>query len=389
MAQAEKKSGFSGTAVVLVGLAVIVLALAAALFVQGGYLRAWQQERQAKVFDAPDPAAVTVTPPAIDPVAGASAWFPPEAATRAETVDRGFVIVYTLAAFAVVVVVGLAAIFILTFRRRDEAQTGAAAGPVRLPLLGLWVLGFCALAAFAFLTGFGGYVDGNVAPYGAYLVQVTARQGAWDFTYPGGHVADTLHVAVGRPVKLDLRTEDVPHGLAIPAVRVNAPILPDRTASTWFTAARADTYPLYANVYDGTAAGAPRSALVAQTPADFDAWLAAASDIFIGRTLAEVGELLYTRKGCTACHTTDGSPRVGPSFKDVYGSTVTASDGRTLVADDAYIRESILDPNAVVVAGFQPVMTPYAGLITDREIEAITAWLKTLSSFAATEQEGN
>ena len=93
------------------------------------------------------------------------------------------------------------------------------------------------------------------------------------------------------------------------------------------------------------------------------------------------------------CHTTDGSKLVGPSFKDVYGHEFDTVDGTRIVADDTYIRQSILDPNASVIAGFQPVMTPYAGIVSDREIEAITAWLKTLSSkggpVPATEQEEN
>jgi cytochrome c oxidase subunit 2 len=114
--------------------------------------------------------------------------------------------------------------------------------------------------------------------------------------------------------------------------------------------------------------------------------LATISDIFIGRTLPEVGELLYNRLGCKACHTTNGAKLVGPSFKDLYGFGFDTVQGVRITVDDAYVRESILTPNVSVVAGYQPVMTPFAGLVTDREIEAITAWLKTLSSKGGVEE---
>jgi cytochrome c oxidase subunit 2 len=132
-----------------------------------------------------------------------------------------------------------------------------------------------------------------------------------------------------------------------------------------------------------------------ETP-EFEKWLADVSDIFVGRTLPEVGELLYNRLGCKACHTIDGSKLVGPSFKNMYGYEFDTVEGVRITVDDAYVKESILTPNVSVIAGYQPVMTPYAGLVDDREIEAITAWLKTLSDRggvseepAATEPEEN
>jgi cytochrome c oxidase subunit 2 len=99
--------------------------------------------------------------------------------------------------------------------------------------------------------------------------------------------------------------------------------------------------------------------------------------------MAEVGELLYTKQGCAVCHSLDGTKLVGPSFKNVYGFEFLTTTGETVVADEAYIKESILTPNASVVAGYQPVMTPYAGILDDREIEAITAFLMTQSERGA------
>lgn len=321
-------------------------------------------------------------------IAISSSWFPQAASAGAAEVDSTFFGLYFAAVLALVLVVGLAVIFVFQFRRGAEDQKGAAAGPVKLPLLGLWVLGAVALGSFAFATGFGGFLDRTVTPYGAYPIEVTARQWDWDFEYPGGHVADTLHVAVGQPVRLTLTSADVVHSLAIPAARVNAPILPDRQTEAWFEPTVADTFALHSATYSGSGFQDMQSIMISHHPADFAAWLAKASDIFAGRPLEEVGELLYSTLGCKACHSLDGSKLVGPSFKDVYGNTFDTVAGVPVMVDDAYVRESILDPNVSVIAGFEPVMTPYQGRINDKEIEAITAWLKTLSSFADTPQEG-
>ena len=326
-----------------------------------------------------------------------SSWFPRAASTHAESVDTAFFGLYVAAVFVVVLVVGLAVTYIRLFMRKDEAAKGAPAGRTSPLWQGIWVLGAVGLALFAMATGFGGFLDQTVPPVGAYTVDVTAKQGDWDFTYPNGHIADTLHVAKGRPVKLTLHSADVAHALSVPALRLSAGILPDRQTEAWFETTVADTFALQSAVFSGDGYDAMRSALISHEPADFEQWLATVSDIFAGRTMAEVGELLYSRQGCKACHSTDGSRLVGPSFKELYGHSFDTREGVRITANDAYIRESILTPNASVIAGFEPVMTPYAGKISDKEIEAITAWLKTLSSLggdaaadaAVTEQEGN
>jgi cytochrome c oxidase subunit 2 len=316
--------------------------------------------------------------------ARAGTWLPEAAAAHAADVDRPFLGLYLASVFAVVLVTGLAVIFVMQYRRRDESARGAAAGRPNPVLLGVWLLASVALAAWAFGSGFGGFLDRSVAPYGAYAIDVTARQWDYDFVYPNGYVADTLHVAVGRPVQLNLVSEDVVHGLSVPALRVNSAILPGRISRTWFEADAADTFTLRSDIYSGDGYSDMRTVLISQSQAEFDAWLTRVSDIFSGRTYEEVGELLYTTKGCVACHSIDGSKRVGPSFKELYGHEFETREGERITADDAYIKQSILEPNASIVAGYEPVMTPYAGQITDREIEAITAWLKTLSSLGGT-----
>ncbi len=318
-----------------------------------------------------------------------SAWFPPDASQHAFWLDEAFTGILWAAIFALVLVVGLAATYIARLRRPEDNPRWDVTGPVHPGLLGLWVLGAAGLAVFVLASDFCGYLDRSAPPYGASVIEVTARQWDWEFAYPDGHVADTLHVEMDQPVQLDLRSADVVHSLSIPALRINQGILPDRTTRVWFEADRPDTFDLRSSVYSGEWYADMHTALVVHRPADYEAWRLAVSDIFAGRTMAEVGEMLYNRQGCAACHSTDGSARVGPSFLDMYGNTFMTRSGESVLVDDAYIAESILQPNVSVIDGFEPVMTPYEGTITDQEIEALTEWFKTLSRFAAGGQEDN
>ncbi len=308
-----------------------------------------------------------------------SAWFPTWASTFAPHVDMVFYDLYFMGLIALILTVGLALVFQLTFRRGEADPAQLPAGSLNKTLLGGWVLVAVLYAGFIFTTGLHGYVDQQVAPYGSYEVDVTAREGAWDFTYPGGFVADTLRVPTGRPVKLSLTTNDISRELAVPALRVNQTILPGRTTETWFTATQADSYPLYVGSFSSVNHDSLPTTLIALTEPDFEAWLAAVQDIFAGRTMAEVGELLYNTQGCKACHLLDGTKLVGPSFKNIYGYEVRTTDGRSVLVDDDYIKESLLSPNASIVEGFQGVMPSFQGKLGDKEIQAVVAFLKNLS----------
>lgn len=313
-----------------------------------------------------------------------AAWMPEAASTHAEPIDTPLGLMLLAALGVLVVFVGLAIVFAAQYRREGTYEFGAISLRSSLLLRGLWAAGALCLGLLAAGAGFHVFIDRAEAPFAAETIVVTAHQGDWDFAYGNGHVADTLHVAAGRPVRLLLGSADVMHTLAIPAFRLNRGIVPGRLTETWFEATRPGTYDLQSNLYSGEGFTGLRRAVVVHDAAGYDAWLAAVSDIFVGRTPQEVGELLYNTQGCVTCHTTTGAKLVGPSFKNVYGYEFETADGKTITADDAYIRESILTPNVSVIAGYQPVMTPYAGILGDREIEAITAWLKTQSDRGGT-----
>lgn len=311
--------------------------------------------------------------------ASVSSWLPQAASTQAKGVDPAFYGVYVVGAFAVILVAGLAMTFVRQFPRKGEDERGLGDARPNVKLQAAWVLAALGIALYAFTAGLPGFLDANAAPWMSYRVLVAASQDGYKFTYPNGHVADTLHVSINRPVRLDATTADVIHTLQAPALRLNEPVLPGRTAQAWFNATTPGTYELRSAVWGGDRYQDMRTAVVAHSPADFDAWMIRVSDVFAGRTMEQAGEVLYNTKGCKTCHTIDGSKLVGPSFKNVYGHQFDTVAGVKITADDAYIKESILKPNVSVILGFQPVMTPFEGKITDKEIAGLTAYLRTLS----------
>ncbi|MDX2472892.1 MAG: c-type cytochrome [Candidatus Krumholzibacteria bacterium] len=311
--------------------------------------------------------------------ANLSAWFPEWASTHAPDVDVPFFDIYVVAAVLLVLTVGLAVVFTRTFLRKEGDPEQMPATGTNKILLGVGVLGAVLLAGFVFQVGLAGFVGQNVAPYGSFEVGVTAREGVWDFTYPDGYVADTLRVAVGQPVHLTMTSQDIAQNISMPDLRVSQAILPGETTEAWFETIRPGTFPIRTAAFSAATYDSMTAVVVSLSAEDFAAWQAAVGDIFAGRTMAEVGELLYNEQGCKVCHSLDGSKLVGPSLKNVYGFEFLTTTGETVLADDAYIKESILTPNVSVIAEYQPVMTPYAGILGDQEIAAITEFLKTIS----------
>src|SRR5690606_28499356 len=160
------------------------------------------------------------------------------------------------------------------------------------------------------------------------------------------------------PGKLAMTSRDVLHGFFIPAFRTKADVIPNRWHSLWFQATRTGVFPVQCTQYCGTNHSYMLTAVKVVEQEAYEEWLASASDPGKGLSPAEFGAALYTKRGCNACHSVDGTKMIGPTWKGVYGSQEATSAGDVTV-DDAYLRESILEPNAKVVAGYQPVMPTY------------------------------
>jgi cytochrome c oxidase subunit II len=213
-------------------------------------------------------------------------------------------------------------------------------------------------------------------PAGAMEIYVVGKQWMWKVQHmEGQREINELHVPVGRPVKLIMGSEDVLHSYFIPQFRVKADVVPGRLNHLWFTATKAGTYDLFCAEYCGTKHSGMIGKIIAMEPADFQAWLAGGKAE--GSPVA-AGEKLFTDLACITCHRSDTQGR-GPMLNNLFGKTVELQGGGTAVVDEAYIRESIMNPQAKIVAGFQPAMPTFQGLITEEQLLQLISYVKSLT----------
>jgi cytochrome c oxidase subunit 2 len=306
-------------------------------------------------------------------------WLPERASSGAGAVDDLFHFILYLSIFFFLLIVVVALVFVLRYRRRP-GHTEQASPQHNLALEITWSVIPIILVIFIFYFGFRDFMDMATPPADAQEIAVTGQKWKWLFTYPNGHVDDELHVPVDEPVKLVLTSEDVIHSLFIPAFRLKRDAVPGRYSKIWFRATKPGQYPALCAEYCGTGHSDMHTWVVVHEPGGYEQWLEKAADFVETLSPAEAGERLYKTRGCAQCHSIDGSGSIGPTFQGLYGETQALRGGSSVTVDENYVRESIQDPQAKVVAGFEPVMPTYKGKLSDREITAIIAYLKSLSS---------
>lgn len=311
------------------------------------------------------------------PFAQTGGFWLPEPATTDPVMDHVFNLVLIICSILFLLVVGLMMLFVVRYRRRTDGVPQES--PSHNTLLELVWTGIPILiVAVIFYQGFVAYMQMQTAPPNCYDLRVSARQWAWQFIYPNGHIDENLHVPAGEPVRLTMTSEDVIHGLWIPALRVKKDVVPGRYASTWFQADKPGEYDLVCTQYCGDDHSNMLAKVVVQTREEYDKWLKEAANYLKTLPPAEAGKMLYQRRGCSQCHSIDGTAGTGPSFKGIYETTTKLADGSSVAVDDNYIRESILEPQAKIVAGYQPVMSTYKGLLSDDDITALIEFIKSL-----------
>ena len=218
------------------------------------------------------------------------------------------------------------------------------------------------------------FVEMHRPPADALPVYVVGKQWMWTLQHRNGRrEINELHVPLGQPVRLVMTSQDVIHSFYVPAFRLKQDVVPGRYTSLWFTATQLGDFHLFCSEYCGTEHPAMLGRVVVMEPAAFARWLAAGSSV---PGLAQQGFALFREHGCSGCHAA-GSTVHAPSLDGLLGSTVHLQDGRSLVADESYIRDSILAPDKDVVAGFAPVMPSFAGQLSEEQIEALIAYLRS------------
>jgi cytochrome c oxidase subunit 2 len=307
-----------------------------------------------------------------------SFWMPPGVSTVARHVDWLFNFILAISVFFFLLIVVVMTLFVIRYRRRAGADAEASARH-NTALELTWTVIPLILVAVIFVFGFKGYLDMSTAPANAYEILVDGQKWSWSFTYPNGYVDSNLHVPVNRPVRLVMTSADVIHSLYVPAFRIKSDVVPGRYSKAWFEATTPGEYELFCAEYCGTSHSGMVATVVVHPPGEFEIWLDKASNFLETMSPVDAGRKLFQVRGCLQCHSIDGSAKVGPSLLGVYGHSEAMADGSTVPADENYLRESILEPMARVVAGYEPLMPTYQGRLKDAEITAIIEYLKTLT----------
>lgn len=303
--------------------------------------------------------------------------YPPKASTYAEDVDALMNFINYLSIFFWVLITGAILYFAWRYRRGHKEGVGPSHS---LPLELTWSIIPLILVIAIFLWGFKTFMVLSRAPGDAMEIHVTGQKWSWSFEYPeyGIRTTNEIHVPVNRPVKLIMTSSDVIHSFFVPSFRNKMDVVPGRTTSLWFEATELGPQRVYCAEYCGDAHWNMTGWIHVVTEEEFEAWVEESSQEDTTTPLPQLGEQLFTSKACFTCHTTDGSPKIGPSFKGLFGREVRLQGGNSVVADEGYIRESILQPNAKIVEGFAPTMPPYQGQLSERELNGLIEYIKSL-----------
>jgi len=300
--------------------------------------------------------------------------YPEQASNFAPKVDNLVLFMIAVCAFFAVVICAAVIYFFFKYQRRRPDEIGVPIhGDMRLEITWIVLPFFLLMAMF----GWGAviYVDYRHTPNDTLDVYVIGKQWMWKLQQPDGRKEiNELHVPVNRNVRLIMGSEDVIHDFSVPAFRVKMDVVPGHYNTMWFRPTKTGKYPFFCSQYCGTNHAVMGGWVTVMEQDDYAKWLSGTS---ASGDPVSVGEKLYTELACSTCHLPDGKGR-GPSYFGVYGSHVKLADGSTVLADENYIRESILQPNAKIVAGFQPVMPSFQGLVTEDQILALTAYIKSL-----------
>jgi cytochrome c oxidase subunit 2 len=327
---------------------------------------------------------------------------PEQASTIARSVDHLYFFITAVTLFFTALIFLIIVYFMSKYRRRSpDERPKAMEGS--LPLEVLWTAIPTLIVAVIFVWSSTLYFHHAEPPKGAMEIFVTGRQWMWKVEHPGGQrEINELHVPLGRPVKLTMTSEDVIHDFYVPAFRVKKDVLPGRYTSLWFEPTKVGTFHFFCAQYCGAFHAGMIGSVIVVGPDEYARWAAggvqgattAAAGAQGGATAPagakggteEAGEKLFQQSGCSTCHLDNGKGP-GPSFVGLYGKSVHLTNGQTVTADDAFIRECILTPDAKRVAGYAPIMPSFQGQLSDEQILDAIAYIRSMSAKPGKRQE--
>jgi len=308
---------------------------------------------------------------------------PEQASSIAGSVDQLYFFLTAITLFFTALIFSIIFYFMIKYRRRSPDERPKAIDG-SLPLEVLWTAIPTLIVAVIFVWSSLLYFRNSEAPKGSMEIFVTGRQWMWKVEHSEGQrEINEVHVPLGRPVKLTMTSEDVIHDFFVPAFRVKKDVLPGRYTTLWFTATKVGTFHLFCAQYCGAFHAGMIGSIIVQQPDEFERWLAGGAP---GESMEQAGAKVFQASGCATCHTPDGAG-LGPSLLGVYGNPVKLTTGETVVADDAYMRESILLPKAKIVQGYAPIMPSFQGQLTEEQLNNVLAYIRALGKSQAKPKE--
>ncbi len=303
--------------------------------------------------------------------------FPEQASTIAAKTDALYFFMIAVSVFFSLLIFGLVTYFAVRYRRRSELEVPRPLiGSLKLELT--WTIIPTIIAMGMFVWGVMLFFQISRPPSDTLDMLVVAKQWMWKIQHPSGQrEINSLHVPVGQPVRLTMTSEDVIHSFFVPAFRIKMDVLPGRYTVAWFEATKPGRYHLFCTEYCGTKHSEMIGWVTVMDPVQYERWLSGAS----GEPLSVSGRKLFEQLRCNTCHNETSGAR-GPNLAGLWGRDVRLQDGRTVTADQAYIRESILNPGAKIVAGYSQLMPTFQGQISETGLLQIMAYLESLQATA-------
>ena len=302
--------------------------------------------------------------------------FPESASTMATRVDGLYFFLIALTVFFSLLIAGLIVVYAVRFRRRSPDAVGARIhGGLVLEIT--WTVVPFLITLGIFVWGASVFFAMSRPPAETLNVYAVGKQWMWKFQHrEGQREINELHVPVNTPVRVIMTSEDVIHDLFVPAFRIKADVIPGRYTHLWFEPTKAGTYHLFCAEYCGTKHSGMIGQVVVMEPSEYQTWLSGGAP---EGSLASTGAKLFADLACNTCHRPEAQGR-GPVLNGLFGRTIQLEGGGTVVADEAYIRESIVNPAARITANFQPIMPTYQGVVSEESLLQLIEYVKSLRS---------
>ena len=301
-------------------------------------------------------------------------FWPTSASVHAGYEDWLYIFLVVVSVIMTILIFGVIAVFAMKYRRRHGREATQIHGSLLLEI------GWSVAPLGVFLVMFAGgavlYFSMRTPPQDADKIFVVAKQWMWKIQHmEGAREINQLHVPVGRDIELIMTSQDVIHSFCVPEFRVKQDVIPGRYTTLWFHATRPGTYHLFCAQFCGTMHSGMIGEVTVMEPQEYQAWLS--NERPVG-TMAQSGATLFQQLGCNTCHNLETQGR-GPYLVGVFGHPVQLEDGRTVMADENYVRESIIFPAAKVVSGFKPIMPSFQGQVNEDQLNELIAFIRSLS----------